>query len=71
MDSELWSVGEVFLILYAPALAGLLGFVLVALAWWDKLPKLLRLLFGAAGAAVLLLVVYIWFIRPILLRGTY
>lgn len=71
MDSELWSVGEVFLILYAPALAGLLGFVLVALAWWDKLPKLLRLLFGAAGAAVLLLVVYIWFIRPILLRAMY
>lgn len=71
MDSELWSGLEVFLVLYAPALAGLLGFVLVALAWWDKLPKFLRFLCGAAGVAVLLLVVYIWFIRPILHRAMY
>lgn len=71
MDSELWSVGEVFLTLYAPALAGLLGFTLVALAWWDKLPKLLRFVFGASGAVVLLLAAYIWFFRPTLLRGTY
>lgn len=71
MDSELWSGLEVFLVLYAPALAGLLGFVLVALAWWDKLPKPLRFVFGAAGAAVLLAAAYVWLFRPTLLRGTY
>lgn len=71
MDSELWSGLEVFLVLYAPALTGLLGFVLVALAWWDKLPKPLRFVFGAAGAAVLLAAAYVWFFRPTLLRGTY
>ncbi len=71
MDSELWSGLEVFLVLYAPALAGLLSFVLVALAWWDKLPKFLRFLCGVAGAGVLLAAVYVWFFRPTLLRGTY
>ncbi|MCI9222593.1 MAG: hypothetical protein HFF22_04385 [Oscillospiraceae bacterium] len=71
MDSELWGAGEVFLTLYAPALAGALGLALTALAWWDKLPKFLRFLCGAAGAAVLLLAAYIWFIRPVLLRAMY
>ena len=60
MDSELWGAGAYRVRNTSPALA-----------WWDKLPKFLRFLCGAAGAAVLLLAAYIWFIRPVLLRAMY
>ena len=64
MDSELWSIWEVFLVMSAPALAGLLGLCLIGLAWWQKLPTILRIIFGAAGGAVLLAALWIWVFRP-------
>ena len=48
----------------APALAGLLGLCLIGLAWWQKLPTILRIIFGAAGGAVLLAALWIWVFRP-------
>lgn len=68
MDSEYWNLPGVFLVIYGPALIGALAFVLICTAAWQRPPKMLRILSGLAGAVILLADIWLFLLRPILLR---
>lgn len=60
MDSELWDAGEVFFVIYGPALVGLVGFLIFCLSAVEKLPKSLRTIFGVFGIAILLTTIILY-----------
>ena len=68
MDSEYWDLLGVFLVIYGPALVGALAFGLICIAAWRKPPKMMRILSGSVGAVILLADIWLFLLRPILLR---
>ena len=68
MDSEYWDLLGVFLVIYGPALIGALAFGLICIAAWQKPPKTVRILSGSAGAVILLADIWLFLLRPILLK---
>lgn len=68
MDSEYWNLPDVFLVIYGPALIGALAFALICVAAWRRPPKMFRILSGSAGTVVLLADIWLFLLRPILLR---
>ena len=67
MDSEYWNLLEVFLVIYGPALIGVLAFGLIGIAAWQKPPKMIRILSGSVGVVILLSYIWLFLLRPILL----
>lgn len=68
MDSESWDLPGVLLVLYGPALIGVLAFALICIAAWQRPPKIIRILSGSVGVVVLLADIWLLLIRPIFLR---
>ena len=68
MDSEYWSLLGVFLVIYGFALIGLLAFGMICIAAWQKPPKIVRILSGSAGVIILLADIWLFLLRPILLK---
>ena len=67
MDPESWDLLLVFFVIYGPALIGALAFCLIGIATWQRPPKILRIVFSAIGAVILLADVWMFVFRPILL----
>ena len=68
MDSEYWDLLGVFLVIYGSALIGALAFGLICVAAWQKPPKMIRILSGSVGVVILLADIWLFLLRPILLR---
>lgn len=68
MDSEYWNLLDVLLVIYGPALIGALAFALICVAAWQKPPKIIRILSGFVGTAILLADIWLFLLRPILQR---
>ncbi len=68
MDSEYWNLLDVLLVIYGPALIGTLAFALICVAAWQKPPKIIRILSGFVGTAILLADIWLFLLRPILQR---
>ena len=68
MVSEYWNLLDVLLVIYGPALIGTLAFALICVAAWQKPPKIIRILSGFVGTAILLADIWLFLLRPILQR---
>ena len=68
MDSEYWNLLDVFWVIYGPALIGTLAFGLICIAAWQKPPKIVRIFSGSSGAVILLADIWLFLLRPVLLK---